>query len=462
MIIIKNERLLYITTILTLSIATPAKSYATEAAYILDENPPANSADEIKGPLSSSFRKERLKGPFFPILKEKLKKLPPFIRDTKLGVNIRTFDLHRDNDGFVDSDGSNDNGAWAVGGEIEYQSGALFDRLSIGASYYTSQKINGAQNEGPTLLLEPVHNGFDVLGQSYINFKLNEEINFRAFRQSFNLPYLNRQDNRMVPNTHEAYVVTGLNAIPNVDFITGYVNKMKSRGSDSFIHISSRAGATGTNDGLYMVGGRYRLNENSNFGAINYYSFNVMNIFYAEANHIINSRKEIPINLAAQFTNQQSIGDENIGNFNTNTGGIKASISYKGTVLSVAGTITDKDSRIRSPFGGRPSYISLMFEDFDRADENAWLVGLSYDFSFIGLNGLTAYTNYAEGYTPDSGNAASLDQSEFNITFDYQPKISFLEGFKLRYRYAQLNQDGTGAIDKTENRIILKWEIPLL
>ena len=412
--------------------------------------------------MSSSFIIKRLKGPLFPVLKEKLQKLPPFFRDTKLGLNFRTFDLDQDIDGFNDTDGSNDNKAWAVGGSIDYQSGNLFDRLSIGASYYTSQKINGARNEGLTLLLEPVQNGFDVLGQSYINFKLNEEINFRAFRQSFNLPYLNRQDSRMVPITHEAYVVTGLNAIPNVDFITGYVHKMKSRSSDSFRHMSSRAGAFGTNDGLYMAGTRYHISENTNVGAINYYSFNVMNIFYAEANHVINRSKAAPINLAIQFTEQRSIGDENIGDFKTHSGGLRASTSYKGAVLTAAGSITDNNSRIRSPYGGKPGYISLILRDFDRADENAWLIGLAYDFKQVGINGLSAYTNYAKGYTPDTGADASPDQSEWNLTIDYRPEFELFKGIWFRYRYASLDQEGTRAIDVVDNRIILNWQIPLL
>ncbi|MCZ6564792.1 MAG: hypothetical protein O6852_01460, partial [Gammaproteobacteria bacterium] len=159
MIINKKNQVLVDAIILFLIMAVPSSLYATEAAYILDENPHPSSADEIKGPLSSSFLLKRLKGPFFPILKEKLQDLPPFFRDTKLGVNFRTFDFDRDNEGFVDADGSNDNKAWAAGGSIDYQSGYLFDRLSIGASYYTSQNINGAQNEGAPNLLEPVQNG---------------------------------------------------------------------------------------------------------------------------------------------------------------------------------------------------------------------------------------------------------------------------------------------------------------
>jgi outer membrane OprD family porin len=462
MIIQKNIITYFIVIMMINFIAVPSKLYATEPAYVLDENPHPSSADNIKGPISSSFIIKRLEGPFFPRLKEKLQDLPPFFRDTTLGVNFRTFDFDRDNDGIVDADGSNDNKAWAAGGSIDYQSGFLFDRLSLGASYYTSQKINGDRNEGGTTLLEPTQNGFDVLGQSYLNFKLNNGINFRAYRQSFNLPYLNRQDSRMVPNTHEAYTITGLNALPKIDFITGYVNKMKTRNSDSFKHLSAIAGATATNDGLLMAGARYRFNDSSNIGAINYYSFDVMNIFYTEANYLLNISEDIPLKLSAQYTDQQSIGSETIGNFDTRTGGIKASISYQGLVFTAAATITDSNSGIRSPYGGRPSYLSIIVKDFDRADEGAWLIGFAYDFSFIGINGLSAYTNYAQGYTPDTGSAASPDQSEWDITIDYRPDIPALEGLSLRYRRANIDQDGAGAIDLVDNRIILNWEIPLL
>ncbi|HIF52143.1 MAG TPA: outer membrane porin, OprD family [Thiotrichaceae bacterium] len=460
MIIIKYTRLLCVASIFSFVMSISPNLYA-EPKYVLDEKPHPSSADKIKGALSSSFIIERLKGPFFPILKEKLQNLPPFFRDTKLGLNFRTFNFDRDNDGFVDVDGSNDNKAWTVGGSIDYQSGYLFDRLSLGASYYTSQKINGTENEGGTTLLEPVQNGFDVLGQSYVNYKLNDEINFRAYRQSFNLPYLNKQDNRMVPNTHEAFTITGLNALPKVNFIGGYVSKMKTRNSDSFKHLSSIAGATGTNDGLFMAGARYRINKHTNFGAINFYSFNIMNIFYTEANHLIKITDNIPLKLSAQFTDQRSIGNENIGNFDTRTGGVKASISYRGAVLTAAATITDKHAGIRSPYGGRPSYLSIIVKDFDRADEDAWLMGLAYDFSYIGLDGLSAYTNYAEGITPDTGSAASPDQSEWDITIDYRPQIPILEGLWFRYRRAEIDQDGTGAIDLVDNRFILNWEIPL-
>ena len=438
------------------------KSIAAQPDYILQEQPPPDSADEIEGPLSTSFQEEIPRWRLFPGLKDKLQNLHPFLRDTEFGINFRSFDFKRDRSGVFDPDGSNDVRAWTVGGSLDYRSGQLFDRLSLGASYYTTQKIVGPKNESGTLLLEPEQKGFGVLGQANVSLQITDDIEFKGYRQTFHLPYLNKRDNRMVPNTHEAYVIRGLSLSDKYSFITGYVHKMKTRGSSKFIPMSEVAGFNGTDDGLAMAGVLYQPNENFSIGAIDYYSINFMNIFYAEINTLFQLTEQIPLHLSAQYTNQHSVGDEIDGDFNRHTGGMNASVSYRGVVLNAAGTITGNDSDFGSPFGGPPSYLSIIVKNFFRAGEEAWLLGLSYDFSYLGIPGLTAYTNYAEGYTPDRGSIASPDQSEWDITIDYHPEFLPFKGLWFRYRRAEIDQDGPGAIDLTDNRIILNWEIPLL
>jgi hypothetical protein len=59
-----------------------------------------------------------------------------------------------------------------------------------------------------------------------------------------------------------------------------------------------------------------------------------------------------------------------------------------------------------------------MVKDFYQAGEDAWLVGLSYDFSHVGMDGLSSFFNYANGNT----SAASPDEEEFDITVDYRFK----------------------------------------
>ncbi len=50
---------------------------------------------------------------------------------------------------------------------------------------------------------------------------------FRAYRQLINQPEVNPQDNRMTPNTFDAYLLTG--AVGDFSYLGGYVDKMKPR-----------------------------------------------------------------------------------------------------------------------------------------------------------------------------------------------------------------------------------------
>ena len=116
--------------------------------------------------------------------------------------------------------------------------------------------------------------------------------------------------------------------------------------------------------------------------------------------------------------------------------------------------------RIRNPFGGYPGYLSLMISSFNRAEEDGWLLGLSYDFSELGLPGLSGFVNYADGDTPDGGPRASPDQEEFDVTVDYRPDLRLLNGLWLRARAAWLDRDETpaGGGDVTDYRLILNYE----
>jgi len=102
-----------------------------------------------------------------------------------------------------------------------------------------------------------------------------------------------------------------------------------------------------------------------------------------------------------------------------------------------------------------------MISDFDRAGEDAWLIGLFYDFERLGLSGLSTFVNYAQSDTPNSGPIASPDQDELDITVDYRFKAPALDGLWLRLRWGQLNQRGAGASDRTDTRVILNYERPV-
>ncbi len=383
--------------------------------------------------------------------------LPPFFRDTRITAKVRNYYFSRNNNPLDNFE------TWAIGGGVKYRSGWAFDRFRLGSTLYTSQKLYGPDDKAGSLLLKPIQESFTVPGEAFIDLKLFGDTFFRGYRQTFDYPYLNRKDSRMVPNTFEAYVVRH-EPHEDLDWIVGQVSKIKLRFEDEFVSMSKAASLEDSDDGLTMAGFRYNFSKHDNIGAINYYSWDVMNTFYTEGNYLWQATEEVPVRFSAQYTNQRSVGKELDGDFDTYSFGAQIAASYQGAILTVAGTSTGNGSRIRSPYGGRPSYLSMMVKDFDRAGEDAWLVGLSYDFNhFSFLDGLSAFTNYGSGYMPGSGSDRLPDQQEWDITVDYRPTTGYLEGLWFRFRRAQVNQgEGLLSNDSVDYRVILNFDIQLL
>jgi hypothetical protein len=351
--------------------------------------------------------------------------------------------------------------AWALGGALEYRSGSYKDRFSLGTTLYTSQKLHGPRDKDGTRLLRPHQKEFTVLGEAYLDIKLPYQMDMRLFRQTLNLPYLNKNDTRMAPNTFEAYALSRSEPELRLNYGIGYVTRMKLRNKSSFKYMSEIAGAEGSNNGLGFAAARYNFSKLINIGFAGYHTSDVINTFYTEANSAWDLGDDLAIRISGQYTKQKSTGDELIGDFDTHVVGAKLGLSYKNAILNLAYTSTDENNGIQNPYGGYPGYTSIMVKDFNRAGEDAWLIGFSFNAARFGLGGLTVFANYVDGNTPDSGSAASPDQQEFDITADYIFSKDFADGFWVRTRAAVVNQDGPDDVDQNDYRIILNYSIPL-
>lgn len=423
----------------------PLVAWSAVPGYVTDEAPPPSSVEDSKGLLGEAFAvpgddKAAAARP-----------TPDLWRDSTLLFRPRSYFFDRDRD-----TGSSDQ-AWALGGSLEFVSGWWHERLRFVSTLYTSQKLSAARDTDTTLLLQPDQDGITVLGQAYLETKLTEGMIARAGRTTLNLPYVNKNDSRMLPITHEAYGIGGAwNA--NLKIVAAHVRKLKQRNAENFIYMSEAAGAQGSKDPLTLFGVRLGAEAGWNVGAFNYYAWNIMNTLYAEGNISLALPGGVAFSASTQYTNQQSTGDELIGQFNTDMYGVRLSTSYRHAVLNLASSSTDDNSRIRSPFGGYPGYLSLMISDFNRAGEDAWLIGFSYVFESLGLPGLSTFVNYAQSDTPGQGTSASPDQQELDITVDYHFQAAAVDGLWLRLRWGQLDQHGVGANEITDTRIILNYE----
>lgn len=417
--------------------------------YLREEHPVVDTMEDAEGLLTESFDEKRFEKSRFPRLKRRLDALAPFWRDASLALQPRSYYFHRDRD-------TGDSAAWTLGGALDYRSGWWNERLRAVATLYTSQKLYGPTDKDGTLLLEPGQSSFTVLGEAYGELQLREGLVARAGRTALDLPYLNRQDNRMVPNTFQAYGLGG-NLSESLEVAAAQVTHMKRRSSDDFEPMSKAAGLHGTDKPATVAGMRYRLAEAMNLGFINLYAWDFMNTFYAEGNLGWQATDDLAVGASAQYTDQRSIGDELGGEFDTDVYGLRLSATYQRATLKLAFSRTDSGSRIRSPFGSYPGYLSLMIKDFNRAGEDAWVLGVAYDFSAVGWEGVSGFVNYAEGYVH-----GLPDQRELDLTLDIRPALVPWEGFWLRLRHARVDEEGQLGDDVRDWRVILNYTVPVL
>jgi hypothetical protein len=253
---------------------------ASEATGL--EEPAPTSVEESETSIGQSFKEPRERVRLTEILKDYLKDQDPFLRDSKLIANVRSYYLRRDD--FDDSTLQ----AAAIGGSLGYRSGYLWNTFGIGATTYTSQPfLYAPRDETGTLLLQADTKGYSVVGELFAEFKLGEELVLDLYRKDLNTPFINRNDNRMTPNTFENYTLIGNHAFEGGDgelrYGGGWVTRIKERNSERFIPMSEDAGAD-VDRGAAMAGFNYK-SKGQTFGAIEYHSADVLNIIYSEAKY---------------------------------------------------------------------------------------------------------------------------------------------------------------------------------
>jgi hypothetical protein len=382
---------------------------------------------------------------------------PGFLSGSTLAIKPRAYYLNRNRDA------NPDNVGFALGGSVEYRSGWWEDRIQVGATLFTSQDIYGPEDKDGTLLFKPGPEGFTVLGEAQITLRFADQVGMRFGRQFLDLPYLGKHDIRMVPNTFEAIAV-GNTSPTGLAWIGGYVDAIKRKNDDDFVPMSVAAGADGSDDGVAFGGVRYIYPDGTQIAAVNHYSFNTFNTFFAKAEKNFFLESGLTLGANVQFTTQTSLGDELIGDFDTNMAAVKLSLANETTTWRIALSSTDNERGIQKPYGNPANYLSVIVEDFDRAGEDAWLIGADHDFGRVGIGDLSIFGNIVSGDTPDEGPGASADQVEYDFTLDYRMKQGWTDRIWLRVRAAYIDQDSDfpGADNFLDFRIIVNYDFDTL
>jgi hypothetical protein len=346
-----------------------------------------------------------------------------------------------------------------VGTELTFRSGKWRDRLSTVLSWHTSFAIDDPEGVGRGGLLGPDQSDLSVISRAYLDYEFGVATSLRLYRQDFNMPYINRKDSRMIPNTHEAYILR--HPGERLQWLFGHVTKMKQRDSEEFVPMGEVAGVQGNNAGTTVAAARYEFSNKTTLGTLLQHTDDLFTTVYTEASIPRTFNEDWGMHLAAQLTNQWSTGEELLGDFNTYSWGLRGRVSYRGAMLTAAYTDTGS-AAIQTPFGGTPGFTDNTLFDFDRAREEAFRIGLSQNFAKYGLPGIGLIVNYTEGRNAQTDDGVPLpDEDVIAITADFRPQEGFLKGLWLRVRYAEGDR-GSPADNRRDVRVILNYSLGML
>jgi hypothetical protein len=415
-----------------------------QAETVISEEPPISDATEIPTWLERGYQSHSAVTNDAAVTNNAVgdfKAKNPFIDDTKVQLHLRNYYLTRST--FDNKDVE----TWAQGGWLRINSGEAWDFLSFGATVYGAYRLYGPDDKDGARMLRADQKNITVPGELYAKLHAYG-YEAKLGRQEYNLPFVNRQDIRMIPITFEGYhIAATAKDHPHLQYGAGYIDKIKRRDSDQFIKMSDAAGAPdGLNHGAWMGGVRYAPADLISLESFDVYTPDVINIFYGEVVTRIKTDSEVGIKLSGQFIHQAGVGDEVLERVNNTTHalGAKAELSYESAVVTLALTGNSKDEDMLYPYGTYGGYNSIIYNNYERAGEYGLRLGLSYDFEKVGLEGWSCFGNYVWGsHAVDPKTREGIpDQDELDLTLEYNFKRGILKGLAIRGRAALIEEEG--------------------
>jgi outer membrane porin, OprD family len=357
------------------------------------------------------------------------------------------------------------NAAWAGGGWVGLKMGWFYDSFQLAAVGYTTQPLWAPLTTDGTQLLAPGQYGFWTLGEMNASIRAKGQM-FTAYRQQLDELEVNPNDDRMIPNTFEAYALRGV--LGPVGYFAGYVAAMKFKGVPYFVNMAERAGAPNVNAGMWLGTVRYGDMDKIQLRSSVYYVPDILTSNYNDFVLGFPVTESFRVRLGGQFMVQGSNGLNLLTgtSFGTFAAGGRVDLMWGPATLWGVFTQTGSAAQYQTPYGQWIGYTKQITKDFDRAGERAWQVGVIYDFAGIGFPGVL-FTGSAtlgdNAINPANGAAlARMNEYDFDLIYQVAARTApdWLKPLQLRARAAYVDQFLNGTLAPIEEyRLILNYEL---
>jgi imipenem/basic amino acid-specific outer membrane pore len=401
-----------------------------------------------------------------------------FVEDSELNLLNRNYYFNRDFKNKPDSQSYREE--WAHGVMAEFASGFTQGTVGFGADAYGYMGIKLDSGRGRTgtglLPISDEGRAQDEYGEAGGAVKLRVSdtvLKYGEMRTA--APVFATAHSRLLPETATGFHVAS-DEIENLAFEAGHFtayNNRNSTNSDDELNLNYGSGEIGKT--LDFAGGWYTVNDDLSLGFYASQFDETWNQYYGNLNYNLAISEGQGLNFDFNLYRTTDTGDALQGDIDNTTFSLAATYTLGSHSLLLAYQAVDGDT----PFdyvGGDSIFLSnsMQYSDFNAPNEKSWRVGYGYDWSEMGVPGLTTKVTYVKGSDIDGTDAdvnggyvgyygADGEHSEADLDIKYVIQEGPAKDLSVRLRQAFHYANGDqGEGDIHEFRVIVDYPLSIL
>lgn len=395
-----------------------------------------------------------------PVLAEGL------IEDAKVSLQTKNFYLNRD---FRDGAGQNKRDEWAQGFILDAKSGFTPGPVGFGidAIGMLGLKLDSSPDRTGTGLL-PVHDD-DRATDEYSKLGLTAKARYSESLLEVgtlipDMPTVKANNGRIFPQTFRGGLLS-IGEIESLDVVAGRLTKVTDRdqtaAQDLMLNNKNRRFQAGiAADHFDVAGFDYTFSKN----LVGSYQYGALEDVYTQ--HFFGLVGSVPLpagQLKAdlRLAISRDSGSSAAGKIDNRSANGMVTYSLKGHGFGVGYQQMSGDTAFPYIDGTDPYLINFVqINDFAGAKEKSWQLRYDFNFTTVGMPGLTFMSRYVKGHDVELAGNVTGNEWERNTELQYVFQSGALKNLGIRWRNASYRSDFTRGTD--ENRLIISYSIPLL
>ncbi len=389
-----------------------------------------------------------------------------FIEGSKASLQLSNYYFNRD---FRDGAGQNKREEWAQGFILDLRSGYTAGTVGFGldALGMLGLKLDSSPDRTGSGLLPSHDDGraADEFGRLAVTAKVrvsSSELKLGTLIPK--LPTLQANTGRILPQTFDG----GLLTVKEVDGLTvtgARFERMTDRDSTNAVGLTlnnknRRFSSAADGDALLIGGADYAFGKQV---VLSYQYAELEEVYRQHFLGLVHTIDLGPGKLKSDLRYMQSDDSGAARGGRIDSDALSGLVTYSLAGHSLGLGLQKMNGSTSMPFvNGTDPYLAnyIQINDFAEPGERSWQVRYDYDFSAIGIPGLTFMSRYVKGDHADAATASGAGREwERNTDLGYVFQSGLLKNVGVKWRNAAYRSSFARGAD--ENRLIVSYTLPI-